>query len=74
MLDCLKFFLTQTTNFMRMLFSIDLGGGLNLGLLMCIVFIFLPMMLRIINFLKMYANDVVADEMEDGKKWKGGKR
>lgn len=74
MLDCIKFFLMQTINFISMLFTIDLGNNLNLGLLLCIVFIFLPMMLRIINFLKMYANDVVADDIEDTLKWKGGKK
>lgn len=68
MLQILKFIFQQTANFISMLFTIDIGDGLSLGLLMCIVFIFLPMMLRIINFLKMYANDVVADTVEDNSK------
>ena len=50
MLEVLRFIFSYIVQFISMLFTIDLGGGLNLGLLMCIVFIFLPMMLRIVNF------------------------
>lgn len=76
MLECFKFIFQQIVAFMRMLFSIDLGNNLNLGLLLCILFIFLPMMLRIINFLKMYSTDVIADEQYNShppKLRKGGK-
>lgn len=75
MLSVLTFIFTCITNFMRMLFSINLGNNLNLGLLMCICFIFLPMIARIINFLKMYANDVTADAlMSEPTNLKGVKR
>ena len=67
MIEVLRFIFSYTIQFISMLFTIDLGNNLNLGLLLCIIFIFLPMMLRIINFLKMYANDVTADELADLK-------
>ena len=73
MLEVIKFLLSYIVAFMRMLFTIDVGNGLNLGLLMCIVFIFLPMILRIINFLKMYSTEVIADELNTPQK-KGGKK
>ena len=73
MLEVLRFIFSYIVQFISMLFTIDLGGGLNLGLLMCIVFIFLPMMLRIVNFLKMYSTEVIADELNTPQK-KGGKK
>ena len=73
MLEVLRFIFSYIVQFISMLFTIDLGNNLNLGLLMCIVFIFLPMMLRIINFLKMYSTEVIADELNTPQK-KGGKK
>lgn len=67
MIEVLRFIFSYIVQFISMLFTIDLGNNLNLGLLLCIIFIFLPMMLRIINFLKLYANDVTADELADLK-------
>lgn len=74
MIEVLRFIFSYTAQFIRMLFTIDLGNNLNLGLLMCIVFIFLPMMLRIVNFLKMYSTEVIADELNTPLPKKGGKR
>ncbi len=54
MLDCIKFFLTQTVNFIEMLFTIDVGDGLSLGLVFCIFFVFLPVALAVFGFLKNY--------------------
>lgn len=51
MLDTLKFIFNCIIDFISMLFTIDVGFT-NLGTLMCIVYIFLPVMLIIINFLK----------------------
>ena len=65
MLEVLRFIFSTIIDFLSMLFTIDLGNGLNLGLLMCIVFIFFPIMLRVINLLKNYANDVTADELSN---------
>lgn len=67
MLDVLKFIFNTIIDFMSMLFTIDLGDGLNLGLLMCIVFIFLPMMLRIINFLKQDAMEELNNAYEESR-------
>lgn len=51
MLECLKFIFSCIIEFISMLFTIDLGFT-NLGALMCIVYIFLPVVLIIINFFK----------------------
>lgn len=67
MLDVLRFIFSTIIAFMRMLFTIDLGNNLNLGLLMCIVFIFLPMMLRIINFLKQDAMEELNNAYEESR-------
>ncbi len=52
MIEVLKFIFKCTTDFLKMLFTIDVGSGLNLGVVMCVVFIFLPLVLLFINFLK----------------------
>lgn len=67
MLEVLSFILGTIISFMKMLFTIDLGDGLNLGLLMCIVFIFLPMMLRIINFLKQDAMEELNSAYDESR-------
>lgn len=60
MLDCLKFVFNCVLEFISMLFTIDLGFT-NLGALMCIVYIFLPVILIIINFIKKQ----MIDEFDD---------
>lgn len=47
-----------------MLFTIDVGSGLTLGLVMCVVFIFLPLVLVVISFLKVTLVDEI-DEKHD---------
>lgn len=51
MFDVLKFIFKCVIEFISMLFTIDVGFT-NLGALMCIVNIFLPMVLFIIQFIK----------------------
>lgn len=51
MLECLKFIFNIILSFLHMLFSIDVGFT-NLGVVMCICYILLPMLLIIVNFLK----------------------
>lgn len=51
MFEVLKFILKCIAQFISMLFTIDIGG-ISLGLFMGIIFIFLPMMLTFVNFLK----------------------
>lgn len=52
MLQVLKFIFEQVVAFLAMLFRIDVGDGFSLGLVMCVVFIFLPIVLKFVNFLK----------------------
>lgn len=66
MIEVLKFILKFVADFIKMLFTIDVGDGLSLGLVMCVVFIFLPLVLVVINFLKTTLVDE-ADEAFDFK-------
>ena len=66
MIEVLKFILKFVADFIKMLFTIDVGSGLSLGLVMCVVFIFLPLVLVVINFLKITLIDE-ADEAFDFK-------
>ena len=52
MFEVLKFIFKITADFIKMLFTIDVGNGINLGLVMCVLFIFLPIFLKLVNFLK----------------------
>lgn len=61
MLEVLRFILKCVVDFISMLFTIDVGNGLSLGLLMCVIFIFLPLVLIISNFLKF----VVINEIDE---------
>lgn len=51
MFEVLKFIFKCVAQFISMLFTIDIGG-MSLGLFMGIIFIFLPIMLTFLNFLK----------------------
>ena len=51
MLDVLKFILRCIAQIINMLFDIDLGFT-SLGTFMCIIFIFLPLLLIVVNMLK----------------------
>lgn len=51
MLQVIKFILKCIANFVSMLFTIDIGD-MSLGTLMCIIFIFLPVLLSVVTFLK----------------------
>lgn len=73
MLDVMKFILEQVVAFLKMLFTIDVGNGINLGLMMCIIFIFLPCVLIVVNFLKVTLISEI-DEKVDWKRSFGGSR
>lgn len=64
MIEVLKFILKFVADFIKMLFTIDVGNGLSLGLVMCVVFIFLPLVLVVISFLKVTLVDEI-DEKHD---------
>lgn len=52
MFKVLWFILNSIIDFAKMLFTIQVDDNLSLGLLMCICFIFFPMMLRVIKFIR----------------------
>lgn len=52
MFECIKFIFKIITDFIKMLFTIDIGNNISLGLFMCIIFIFLPTLLSLFNFFK----------------------
>ena len=54
MFECIKFIFKIMTDFLKMLFTINIGNNMSLGLLMCIIFIFFPIVLLFINFLKFH--------------------
>ena len=51
MLEVLKFIFRCIASFLSMLFEIDLGFT-NLGILLCIIVFFFPLVLGVINILK----------------------
>ena len=66
MIECLYFIFGLIVDFIKMLFTIDIGHGLSLGLFMCIIFIFLPMVLMIVNFIKVQVIDEVDEQYDLG--------
>ena len=60
MLEVLKFIINCIVQLCAMLFTIDIGFT-SLGTFMCIVFIFLPLFLVFVNFLK----GSVLEELDD---------
>ena len=50
MFECLKFIFSLVADFLKMLFTIDIGP-MSLGLFACTIFIFLPMVLLVVNVL-----------------------
>lgn len=52
MLQVFQFIFNCVAAFIAMLFTIDVGNGTNLGVIMCIIYILLPVLLSIVNFLK----------------------
>ncbi len=67
MLECLSFLLNLVVKFISMLFTIDIGHNMTLGGLMCVVFIFLPMVLLIVRFLKVVVVDEVDERYDRGE-------
>lgn len=73
MLDILKFLFTYIIEFVKILFNVDIGFT-SLGVVFCIVYILLPIMIMIISFAKQEAITLVAKEYYDDEKKKGRKR
>ena len=70
MFECIKFILSSVVDFIAMLFTIDVGNGFSLGLVMCVVFIFLPTCLVLFNFLKNAYDIELLEIFNDYKKEK----
>lgn len=64
MLECLKFILKCVVDFITMLFRIDVGFT-NLGVVMCICYILLPVLLLIVNYLKSNLLDELDEEYDE---------
>ena len=71
MFECIKFIFKIMTDFIKMLFTIDIGNNMSLGMLMCIVFIFLPTILAITNFLKHTGGEIDLIDLKKSKSKKG---
>lgn len=61
MLEVIKFLFEYTLKFLSMLFTIDVGNGITLGIMMCVVFIFLPIVLVVVNAIK----TTIIDELDE---------
>ena len=74
MLECLSFIFSLVLQFLHMLFDIDIGFT-SLGTLMCVTFIFLPMVLTVVNFLRKVVIDEIDEKYDSGRysfgKYKG---
>lgn len=63
MLECLAFILGLIIDFIKMLFTIDVGFT-SLGTVMCVTFIFLPMVLTVVNFIKVTLVEEIDDRVD----------
>lgn len=74
MLECIKFILEYVAKFCAMLFTIDIGNNMSLGLLLCILFIFLPTLFRVLTIIShnvIDELDLIALDKKQEKKGRG---
>ncbi len=71
MLDVLKFILDCVIDFLEMLFTIDVGNNMSLGLIMCVIFIFLPLVLVFLNFIKVQFINEIDEAYDTGRRFFG---
>ena len=71
MFECIKFIFKIMTDFLKMLFTIDIGNNMSLGMFMSIIFIVLPILLSLFAFFK-NADDIELAEMFRSHKSKRG--
>ncbi len=74
MLQVLKFILERVVEFLKMLFTINVGDNISLGLMMCILFIFLPLVLVVVNFLKIVLIDEIDERYDFNNRRRDNKR
>lgn len=67
MLSCIKFILKFVADLCSMLFNVMVDTNLSFGLLLCIVFIFLPIVHRVICFIKQDAIEELDDRYEESR-------
>lgn len=67
MFECIKFIFKIITDFLKMLFTIDVGNNMSLGMLLCIVFFVFPMILSLVNFLKYSGGDIDFSDFRKSK-------
>ena len=68
MLEVIKFLFEYTLKFLSMLFTIDVGNGITLGVMMCVVFIFLPIVLVVVNAIKTTMIDELDERYDNSKR------
>ena len=68
MLEVIKFLFEYTLKFLSMLFTIDVGNGITLGVMMCVVFIFLPIVLVVVNAIKTTIIDELDERYDNSKR------
>lgn len=68
MFECIKFIFKIVTDFLKMLFTIDIGNNMTLGLFMSIIFIVLPMLLSLFTFFKNSDDIELMEVFKKGKK------
>ena len=73
-LQVLKFILERVVEFLKMLFTINVGDNISLGLMMCILFIFLPLVLVVVNFLKIVLIDEIDERYDFNNRRRDNKR
>lgn len=64
MFEVIKFIFRLVGQFLSMLFTIDIGP-MSLGLFMCIIFIFFPLILAIVGFLKFDIIDEINNKYDN---------
>ena len=68
MLEVIKFLFEYTLKVLSMLFTIDVGKGITLGVMMCVVFIFLPIVLVVVNAIKTTMIDELDERYDNSKR------
>lgn len=69
MFECIKFIFKIIADFLSMLFTIDIGNNMSLGMLLCIIFFVFPMVLSLVNLFR-HPDDFELFEMFSKKKSK----
>lgn len=69
MFECIRFLFKVIAEFLSMLFTIDIGNNMSLGMLLCIIFFVFPMVLSLVNLFR-HSDDFELFEVFSKKKSK----